>query len=189
VRGLLLALGWPARARVGVLALQGGFAAHARALAAAGHEVSLVRDAAALVPLDALVLPGGESTAQLKLIARGGLEGPLDEYVASGRFLFATCAGLILAARRVLGPEQPSFGWLDVTVQRNAWGRQQDSFEAVADDGCSRIVAIRAPRLLALGPQVKTLVSLRGEPLLVRQGPVAGAVYHPELVDDEAVAA
>ena len=113
MKGLLLSLGWPARARVGVLALQGGFAAHQQALVAAGHEVSLVRDADGLRPLDALVLPGGESTAQLELIARGGLEQPLRDYVASGRFLFATCAGLILAARKVIGPEQKSFGWLD----------------------------------------------------------------------------
>jgi 5'-phosphate synthase pdxT subunit len=181
MRALLERLGWPARQRVGVLALQGGYAAHARALAALGHDVSEVRDAAALDALDALVLPGGESTAQLRLIDRGGLAAPLDAYVRSGRFVFATCAGLILAARAVTHPEQRSFGWLDVAVERNAWGRQLDSFEALADDGETRIVAIRAPRILSYGPGVEVVVALRGEPMLVRQANVAGATFHPEL--------
>ena len=184
MRTLLARLGWPARARVGVLALQGGYAAHARALAALGHTVSEVRDAAGLDAIDALVLPGGESTAQLRLIARGGLEGPLDAYVRSGRFLFATCAGLILAAREVTNPVQRSFGWLDVAVARNAWGRQLDSFEALADDGTTRIVAIRAPKILRVGEGVETVVALRGEPMLVRAGHVAGATFHPELPAD-----
>jgi len=132
---------------------------------------------------------GGESTAQLKLIERGGLAAPLAAFVASGRFVFATCAGLILAAREVTQPSQPSFGWLDVAVARNAWGRQLDSFEALADDGVTRIVAIRAPRILAYGPGVEVVVSLRGEPMLVRAGHVAGATFHPELEAEAARAA
>ena len=177
-------LGWPKRGRVGVVALQGGFAAHARALAACGYRVTEVRNPADLDALDALVFPGGESTAQLRLIDRGGLAEPLDAYVRSGRFVFATCAGLILAAREVTQPAQRSFGWLDVAVARNAWGRQLDSFEAVADDGTTRIVAIRAPRILSCSPDVQVVVSLRGEPMLVRQANVAGATYHPELPAD-----
>ena len=186
MRALLARLGWPERMRVGVLALQGGFAAHARAFAALGHEVSEVRDAAALARVDALVLPGGESTAQLRLIDRGGLAAPLDAFVREGKHVFATCAGLILAARRVTHPEQRSFGWLDVEVERNAWGRQLDSFEAIADDGQTRIVAIRAPRIVAMGANVEPVVTLAGEPMLVKQGNVAGATFHPELPSDVA---
>jgi pyridoxal 5'-phosphate synthase pdxT subunit len=181
MRALLERLGWPAQVKVGVLALQGGFAAHARALRHDGYAVTEVRAASDLDGIEALVLPGGESTAQLRLIDRGGLAAPLAAYVQSGRFVFATCAGLILAAREVQSPAQRSFGWLDVTVARNAWGRQLDSFEAIADDGATRIVCIRAPRILACGPGVEVVVSLRGEPMLVRQANVAGATFHPEL--------
>src|SRR5215470_15499403 len=119
---------------IGVLALQGDFAAHARALAAAGFAARPVRAAAELDGLGGLVLPGGESTVQLRLLARHGLEAPLRAFVASGAPVLATCAGLILAAATVEGPAQPSYGFLDVAVARNAWGRQLDSFEAVAHD-------------------------------------------------------
>jgi len=165
---------------IGILAVQGGFDAHARALTAAGLPVRLVRTPQDFQELDGLILPGGESTAQLKLIGRGFLEGPLRELAATKRPILATCAGLILAARAVL-PVQPSFGWLDVTVKRNAWGRQLDSFEAEDDGGTRRLVFIRAPRITAVGPGVEVLARLRGEPVLVRQGNVWGATYHPEL--------
>jgi 5'-phosphate synthase pdxT subunit len=171
-------------APIGVLALQGGFAAHAQALEAAGRAVRLVRAARDLEGLGGLVLPGGESTAQLKLVARGLLEGPLRTFVQGGRPVLATCAGLILAARAVL-PDQPSFGWLDVTVQRNAYGRQLDSFEAEDDAGRRRLVFIRAPRIAAVGRGVEVLATLRGEPVLVRQGRVVGATFHPELAGAE----
>jgi 5'-phosphate synthase pdxT subunit len=165
---------------VGVLAVQGGFAAHEAALAGAGVIAREVRGPADLAGLDGLVLPGGESTTQLRLIARHGLEGPLAELVGSGKPVLATCAGLILAARRVQ-PDQPSFGWLDVTVDRNAWGRQLDSFEADDDAGARHLVFIRAPRILAVGRGVEVLARLRGEPVLVRAGRIVGATYHPEL--------
>ncbi len=168
---------------VGVLALQGGFDAHLRALEAAGLEAREVRAPADLAGLDGLVLPGGESTAQLRLIGRAGLERPLAE-LARTRPVLATCAGLILAARRV-APEQPSFGWLDVEVERNAWGRQVASFEADDDCGTRHLVAIRAPRIAAVGPDVEVLATLRGEPVLVRQGRIFGATFHPELVDHQ----
>jgi pyridoxal 5'-phosphate synthase pdxT subunit len=171
---------------VGVLALQGGFEAHARALARLGHGVVEVRAASDLDALDGLVLPGGESTTQLKLIARWGLGGPLEEFVRSGRPVLATCAGLILAARAVTNPEQRCFGWLDVEVARNAWGRQLDSFEAVSDDGLP-LVFIRAPRIRGLGRDVECLARLAGEPILVRQKNVTGAAFHPELTDDVGV--
>jgi pyridoxal 5'-phosphate synthase pdxT subunit len=168
---------------VGVLALQGGFEAHARALERIGRRAVEVRSAVDLDGLDGLVLPGGESTTQLKLVARWQLETPLDAFVRSGRPLLATCAGLILAARAVTNPEQRSFGWLDVTVARNAWGRQLDSFEAASEGGLP-LVFIRAPRITALGPGVECLDVLDGEPVLVRQKNVTGAAFHPELTDD-----
>lgn len=179
----MLAAWAPEARRVGVLALQGGYEAHVKALAALGRDVREVRTADELAACDALVLPGGESTAQLKLIERGGLWAPLDAFVRAGHPVFATCAGLILAARRVVSPEQRSFGWLDVVVARNAWGRQLDSFEGVADDGVTRVVAIRAPRIVEVGPGVQVLLRLRGEPIAVRQGAVTGATFHPELGD------
>jgi 5'-phosphate synthase pdxT subunit len=151
----------------GVLALQGGFGAHLRATN--GVEVREPRD---LENIDALVLPGGESTTQHKLIELGGLREPLEQFVRSGKPVFATCAGLILCAR---------YGWLDITVQRNAYGRQIDSFVALDDSGTRKLVFIRAPRIEKVGPQVEVLASYQGEPVLVRQGNVTGACYHPEL--------
>jgi pyridoxal 5'-phosphate synthase pdxT subunit len=169
-------------ARVGVLALQGGFAAHAKVLARLGHTVVEVRTPEALRDLDGLVLPGGESTTQLKLIARAELEEPLRAFVASGRPVLATCAGLILAARCVSGPEQRSFGWLDVAVERNAFGRQLDSFEAVTDAGLPALF-IRAPRIREVGPRAEVIDRWKGEPIIVKQGNVVGASCHPELTE------
>lgn len=166
---------------VGVLALQGGFALHERPLKALGHAVAFVRTAEELAAVDGLVLPGGESTAMLRLIERGALQAPLSQFVASGKPVLATCAGLILAAKRVVGPEQPSLGFLDVMVARNAWGRQLDSFEGTADGSDLPLVFIRAPRIVEWEKTVTVLARLDGEPVLVRQGPVTGATFHPEL--------
>lgn len=174
----------PAGGPVGVLALQGGFEAHARALRALGHEVREVRTTRDLDACHGLVLPGGESSVHLRLLEREGLLGPLAAFAAPGRPVLATCAGLILAASRVLDPEQPSLGWLDVTVRRNAWGRQLASFEATDDGGSLPVIAIRAPRIVQVGPGVRVLATLRGEPILVRQGLVTGATFHPELTGD-----
>ncbi len=177
--------------RVGVLALQGGFGAHLRVLQACGHGAIEVRSPADLAAVDGLVLPGGESSVQLRLIARHGLEAPIDAFVRSGRPVLATCAGLILAARRVARPSQASFGWIDVDLVRNAYGRQLDSFEAAADasGGCPGIplVFIRAPRIVEVGRGVTTLATLGGDPVLVRQGAVVGAAFHPELTADATV--
>jgi len=173
--------------RIGVLALQGDFAAHARALAEAGAEPVLVREAQALTGIAGLVLPGGESTTLLRLIERHALAEPLDAFARSGRPLLATCAGLILAAREVTEPSQPSFGWIDATVARNAWGRQLDSFEAIADGGDLPLVCIRAPRIRSVGPRVEVLARYAGEPVLIREGTVWGATFHPELTADRRV--
>ena len=174
---------------IGVLALQGGFAAHAAALADIGQEPVLVREAGALPALGGLVLPGGESTTMLRLIDRFALGPALDRFVRSGRPVLATCAGLILAAREVSRPHQPSFGWLDVAVARNAWGRQLDSFEAAADGGALAmpLVFIRAPRLVTLGPGVEVLARVGGEPVLVREGNLTAATFHPELTADRSL--
>jgi 5'-phosphate synthase pdxT subunit len=174
---------------VGVLALQGGFRPHVEMLERLGHRAVEVRAAAELREVDGLVLPGGESTAQLKLIGRHGLEGPLRDLVASGRPVLATCAGLILAARTVRQPEQWSFGWVDVAVARNGYGRQVDSFEAEGDgpfEGGAplRMVFIRAPRIEAVGA-VEVLARQAGEPVLVRSRNVWAASFHPELAGED----
>lgn len=186
-------------ARVGVLALQGGFAAHLRALADVGHEGVEIREVAQLAALDGLVLPGGESTTHLKLIDRFGFWDPLDAFARSGKPVLATCAGLILSARAVHHPEQRCFGWLDVEVSRNAWGRQVHSFEAVADEdgaddpaqaeGLERLplLFIRAPRITEVGPRAQVVARIDGEPIMVRQGAVVGASFHPELTEDRRV--
>jgi len=168
---------------IGVLALQGGFDAHCRALFRAGFDARRVRSREELAGLDGLVLPGGESTVQLRMIGRLGLEGPIRE-LARTRPVLATCAGLILAARSVT-PEQPSFGWLDVAVSRNAWGRQIASFEADDDTGARHLVFIRAPRITSVGKGVEVMATYRGEPVLVRSGTTIGATFHPELVDEK----
>jgi 5'-phosphate synthase pdxT subunit len=169
---------------VGVLALQGGYEAHEKLLVDLGHTTRRVRTAADLDGLAGLVFPGGESSTMLKLIGWNSLWGPLDQFVRSGRPVLATCAGLILSARGVSGPEQPSFGWLDIGVARNAWGRQNESFEAVDDAGLLKLVFIRAPRVRRVGPGVEVVATLRGEVIAVRQGNVTGASFHPELADD-----
>ncbi len=170
---------------VGILALQGGFGAHARAIAEIGLAAREVREARDLGRADGLVLPGGESTAQLRLLERHRLADALADFVASGRPVLATCAGLILSARAVR-PAQRSFGWLDVDVDRNAYGRQLDSFEDVSDEGLP-LLFIRAPRIARVGGGVEVLARWRGEPVLVREGTVTGAAFHPELTPDRRV--
>jgi 5'-phosphate synthase pdxT subunit len=167
--------------KVGVLALQGGFDAHARALRAIAIEPVLVRKAAELDGVGGLVIGGGESTTFLKLLTPE-LEAAIVA-LAKDRPVLATCAGLILIARRVR-PEQRSLALLDVEVERNAWGRQIASFEATADDG-SPLVMIRAPRIVEVGAEIVT--TFRGEPVLVRQGAIWGATHHPELTPDRSV--
>jgi len=176
---------------VGVLAIQGDFAAHAAALARRGVAAVVVRKPADFAGLDALVLPGGESTAMLHGIARDGLEAPLRAYLATGKPVLGTCAGVILLARTVTRPEQRSFGALDVDVERNAYGTQLDSFRTVVDDGGAfadlPAVFIRAPRIVRVGRAVEVLATVRGDPVLVRHGNCWGATFHPELTDDDRV--
>jgi 5'-phosphate synthase pdxT subunit len=169
--------------RVGVLALQGDFAAHVAALPAGAVEV---RTAAAVDALDVLVLPGGESTTMLRLLDGSGIEEAVARLVARGGVVFGTCAGAILLATEVTGPAQRSWGLLDIGVERNAFGRQVDSFEAVLEPDYPAVF-IRAPRIRRVGAGVEILARWRGEPVLVRQGRVFAATFHPELTSDRRV--
>jgi 5'-phosphate synthase pdxT subunit len=182
---------------VGVLALQGDFAAHEKAVAALGHRVRQIRTAAPLESVDALLLPGGESTTMLKFLQEEGLLEPLAHFCRSGRPVLGTCAGAILLASEVSGPQQESLGILDMSIERNAYGRQVDSFIARVDDvspeaaGLSGMEAvfIRAPVIRRTGPGVEVLARHAGLPILVRQGAVYAATFHPEMTDDTRVLA
>jgi len=208
----------PSAPLVGVLALQGDYAAHFAVLERLGARTRLVRAthdlASDLEPLDALVIPGGESTTMLRLMERDGLGAAIAAFAAD-RPTFGTCAGVILLAREVTGPEQTSLGLLDVSVERNAYGRQTESFigavEAPALGGTVEGVFIRAPRFRRVGPQVTILGRLAGcrktppqgsdsdaqpgsfdtllgdDPVLVEQGHLLGATFHPELTADARV--
>jgi 5'-phosphate synthase pdxT subunit len=178
-------------AAFGVLALQGDFAAHEAALLRAGvpaRELKAVRRVSELAGLKGLVLPGGESTTLLKLMADEDWFAALKAFHAQGGALFGTCAGAILLAREA-SPGQPSLGLLDATIERNAYGRQVDSFEAEIDvpelGGQVSGVFIRAPRFAATGPGVEVLGRLKGAPVLVRQGKVLAATFHPEIAGDD----
>ena len=175
--------------RVGVLALQGAYAAHARLLTGLGAQAVAVRSPADLYGLDALVLPGGESTSMLRLLERNQLLQPLARAVTQMPGL-GTCAGLILQARQVM-PEQPSLAAMDISVQRNAYGRQLESRivngQTALAGGDLEMVFIRAPRITRAGPGVEVLACYQGDPVLVRQGGVIGCAFHPELGRDERV--
>ncbi|HEX6739212.1 MAG TPA: pyridoxal 5'-phosphate synthase glutaminase subunit PdxT [Vicinamibacteria bacterium] len=173
----------------GVLALQGDYAAHAAALGRLGRQVREVRAVADLEGLAGLVLPGGESTALLKLMEREDWGAALRGFHRRGGALFGTCAGAILLAREVRGPAQPGLGLLDAVIERNGYGRQLDSFEAALDvagwDAPLRAAFIRAPRFRALGSGVEVLARWEGEPVAVRQGALLAATFHPEITGDD----
>lgn len=179
---------------VGILAVQGDFSAHAVAVDRAGHAPTFVRQPADFTGLDALILPGGESTAMLRGIGRDGLQPPLRAFIASGRPILGTCAGAILLATDVTNPRQEAFAALDIDIERNAYGTQCDSFDtfAATDDPTSvfagmRCVLIRAPRITRTGPRVRVHAWIQGAPALVSQGPVWAATFHPELTEDSRV--
>jgi 5'-phosphate synthase pdxT subunit len=164
---------------IGVLALQGGFEAHAKALAELGAEVREVRTPADLDGLDALVIPGGESTTIGLGVEREGLAGPLAGFVKSGRPVLGTCAGMIMLDRDHLG-------LLDIAVRRNAFGRQLASFEAELDfEGAPlRAIFIRAPWVEQAGEDVEVLAVVDGHPVAVRQGNILAVAFHPELTEE-----
>jgi 5'-phosphate synthase pdxT subunit len=177
---------------VGVLALQGDYALHQRMLERIGRASRQVRKAEELDGLEALVIPGGESTTMLKFIEGQGLMEPLRKLYADGAALYGTCAGVILLAKEVTSPSQASLRLLDVTVERNAYGRQVDSH--IAEEPCPELgsealpmVFIRAPIIRRTGPSVRVLARHRGEPVLVREGRILASTFHPELSEDERV--
>ena len=179
-------------ARVGVLALQGDFREHAAVLTGLGADVSLIRRPSELTGIDGLVLPGGESSVMDKLARSFDLAGPLREAITAGLPVYGTCAGLILLADRILGgiAGQQSLGGLDVSVRRNAFGSQLDSFETdlsipVLGEPPVHAVFIRAPVVEAAGPAVTPLASLPdGRMVAVEQGNLLGTSFHPEVTGD-----
>ncbi len=179
--------------RIGVLALQGDFGLHARALEKCGVEAVEVRKPLELDEVDGLVMPGGESTTLLKLMDAWDFMPALEKFHSGGKPIFGTCAGLIILAREVESPRQFSLGLIDVTVERNAYGRQRESFEAQGTaklDGRSialDMFFIRAPRIRRVGSGVEVLAEHGGEPVMARQDRVLVATFHPELTDGTTV--
>lgn len=176
--------------RVGVLAVQGDYDAHARALAEVGAGPIEVRNPDQLEALDGLILPGGESTTMLKFLEKRGFFEALERF-AQKKPVFGTCAGTILLAREVRNPAQRSLGALDAVVERNAYGRQIDSSILVGPTelpgGELEMVFIRAPRIVTTGDDVKVLARRDDDPVLVRQGNLMAATFHPELSLDRRV--
>jgi 5'-phosphate synthase pdxT subunit len=176
--------------RVGVLALQGDFEAHKRALTRAGAEPVEVRSAADLETVEGLVIPGGESTTMMKLLEEEKLLDPLREF-GRKRPVFGTCAGAILLASSVANPTQASLGLMDMEVERNGYGRQLDSRVARLTpqgiEGDLEAVFIRAPIIRRVGKDAKVLASYQGDPVLVEQGRHLASTFHPELTDDSRV--
>jgi len=196
--------------RIGVLALQGDFALHVKALEECGRSASRtasggeasgemivdpveVRKPEQLADLDGLVIPGGESTTLLKLMDEWHFVPALEKFHAEGKPMFGTCAGLILLAREVDNPRQSSLGLIDVDVERNAYGRQRESFEArgtaVLDGTATPIemMFIRAPRIRRVGESVEVLARQNGDPVMARQGTVLVATFHPEVIGEHAI--
>lgn len=182
-----------ASARIGVLALQGAYAAHAEVLAGFGVQVCEVRLPTDLAQCDALVMPGGESATMSKLLETSSLFDPIARRVATGMPVLGTCAGMILLSRAVLDgrSDQRSFVAIDIDVQRNAYGRQLDSFETDIEvrglDSPFRAVFIRAPRIVRCGAGVEVLAEFDGAAVLVRSNAVMAASFHPELAGDDRI--
>ena len=178
------------RPRIGVLAIQGDYAAHAEALVEVGAEAVEVRKPSELDSLDGLILPGGESTTMLKFLEKLQFFDALKDFCAT-QPVFGTCAGTILLARDVRHPAQRSLGILDAVVERNAYGRQIDSSilhgETALPGGPLEMVFIRAPRIVETGPSVEVLARREGFATLVRQGNIMAATFHPELSRDRRV--
>jgi 5'-phosphate synthase pdxT subunit len=176
--------------RIGVLAIQGDYDAHAVALREAGAEAVLIRKPEELAVIDGLIIPGGESTTFLKFLARDGFLNALQDFVRQ-KPTFGTCAGCILLAKEVLNPAQESLAVLDATVERNSYGRQIDSAILDAETrlagGPLEMVFIRAPRIVKTGADVEVLAERDGFPVLVRQQHILAATFHPELSSDRRV--
>jgi len=177
--------------KIGILALQGDFEAHASVLKKLGAEVVYMRTPDDLRGLAGMVLPGGESTTHMKLLAETGLEEEIRKMAAQGTPILGTCAGAILLAKEVKRPQQKSLGLVDMTVVRNAYGRQLASdvvtLETKLRNGPLEMVFIRAPLIERTGPGVEVLAERDGSPVLVQQGRVLAATFHPELTDNTVI--
>lgn len=177
---------------VGILALQGDFAMHAGMLERIGQPWELVKHTHELEQVSGLIMPGGESTTMLKFFAANGIAPAIQEFAARGNPIFGTCAGAILLAQNILNPPQERLGLMDITVERNAYGRQIDS--SIQKGNCPEIsdhplemVFIRAPIIRRVGEGVRVLGSCGDLPVLVEQGGLLAATFHPELTDDETI--
>lgn len=183
--------------KAGVIAVQGDVSEHVAAVsdAAAAHgetaEVVKIRDAGVVPDCDVLLLPGGESTTISRLIDREGIAAEIRDHVAAGKPVLATCAGLIVCSRDAKDDRVDPLGVVDVSVDRNAFGRQKDSFEAAVPvaglDAPFHAVFIRAPAIDEVGEGVETLATVDGRPVAVRDGPVVATSFHPELTDDSRI--
>lgn len=177
---------------VGILAIQGDFAMHGKMLDRIGASWRLVKHAAELEEVSGLIMPGGESTTMLKVFAANGLGSAVKEFAAQGKPIFGTCAGAILLAQDVLNPPQERLGLMDITVERNAYGRQIDSSVQQGDcpeiaDHLVEMVFIRAPIIRRVGKGVRVLGRCADLPVLVEQGNLLAATFHPELTEDETI--
>ncbi|MCH4828130.1 pyridoxal 5'-phosphate synthase glutaminase subunit PdxT [Planococcus halocryophilus] len=177
--------------RVGVLALQGAVREHIKSVQACGAEAIAVKWPKDLENLDGLILPGGESTTMRRLIDRYGLMEPLREFAQTGKPMFGTCAGLILLAETVVGSDDAHLGVMDVTVERNSFGRQVDSFEAPLEirgiAGPFEAVFIRAPHIVSVGAGTEVLCVHNGKIVMAKDGQFLGCSFHPELTDDHRI--
>ena len=175
---------------IGILALQGGFARHAEHLTALNVPWKYIRQPSELIDVQGLIIPGGESTALLKLMATMAWDFVIKQFYSQGHWIFGTCAGTILLAQSVT-PKQNSLGLIDIEVARNAYGRQLQSFigevkpeDAILGSNPIECVFIRAPKIRKTGSKVKVLLKYQGEPILVQQGNIYAATFHPELSND-----
>jgi 5'-phosphate synthase pdxT subunit len=180
--------------KIGILSVQGDFAAHAAMLQSLGAETAEVRTTADLASCDALILPGGESTTQLQFLQEEGLFDSIQRFVANDGPIYGTCAGAILLATEVKNPHQASLGLLDMTVLRNAYGRQlaSDVVHGPSNlpdrsDEPLEMVFIRAPIIERVGPGIEVLAEYAGKPTLVRKGNILASTFHPELTADPSV--
>lgn len=179
--------------KVGILRFQGDVAEHMAYFQAAGAKPILIVKPEELETVDAIVIPGGESTTIGRFLFSEGFAAAIQKMVEAGKGVFGTCAGLILLAKEVAGKEVKTLNLLDIAVMRNAYGRQKDSFEApvyLSFDPKKEFngIFIRAPKIIRVGRDVEVVANLEGEPVMVRQGKILAATFHPELTEDLRVA-
>lgn len=173
--------------QIGILALQGGYAAHAQMLNHLGITWSYIRQPSELSNIQGLIIPGGESSTALRLLQREGLFEAIHEQAIGGMPMFGTCAGAILLAKKVVSPEQTSLGLVDVTIERNAYGRQLASRVVLGNSQLKQaleMVFIRAPRFKIIDPKVKIIATYKEEPVCIQQDHYLLATFHPELTSD-----